>query len=85
MWVLVIPQKQANHFDPLPHHLLVTHALSTRDQHRSAPPLSVCWEEGLPSAFPSMFIPRLPHVVSAPLAYPPMRACSLVGTTREPC
>jgi hypothetical protein len=28
-----------------------------------------------------MLIPRLPPVVSPPLAYPPMLACSIVGTT----
>jgi hypothetical protein len=85
MWVLVIPQKQANHIDPLPLHPLVTHALSTRDQHRSAPPLPACWDEGPPPAYPLMLIPRLPPVISPPLAYPPMSACSLVGTTRESC
>jgi hypothetical protein len=42
MWVLGIPQKQAKHFDPLPLHPLVTHALSTQDQHRGALPLSAC-------------------------------------------
>jgi hypothetical protein len=77
--------KQANYFDPLPLHPLVTHVLSTRDQHRSVPPLPACWDEGPPSAYPPTLTPRMSPVVSPPLAYPPMPACSLVGTTREPC
>jgi hypothetical protein len=85
MWVLLIHKKQANHFDPLPLHHLVTHTLSTRDQHTSVPTLPVCWDEGPLSVYPPTLILDLPPVVSPPLAYPPMPACSLVGTTHEPC
>jgi hypothetical protein len=72
IWVLGIPQKQANHFDPLPLHLPVTHVLSTRDQHRGAPPLSICWDEGPPPTYPPTLIPRLPPILSPPLACPPV-------------
>jgi hypothetical protein len=46
-------------------------------------PLLAYWDEGPPPAY-SDLIPRLPPIVSPPLAYPPMSACSLVDTTREP-
>jgi hypothetical protein len=77
------PFRPTSSHNPLPLHPLVTHALSTRDQHRSVPPLPACGDEGPPSAYPPTLIPRLPPVVRPPLAYPPMPACSLVGITRE--